>query len=352
MINVNTKRTIQIVAGDSGEIVELSGKRRIITSITYGSSLFSGGSATIQLFEPMGIEPLMSLGGIWQISIDDIVRFQGFLSNAGKQRYKGGNLFSYNLIDVSRAWDVLLTNTVFPTSANPDYKVTDFLTSLKNTVGGLSGIYLNGVVPINLAKFTDIYKDGTLSVTDSSYLAEIQKACQNIGYLLIADVAFADLVMLDALSPSRGDLNIDLDYVERANFDIDILSIPATVLVTDDLTQKAKAYGYLGTGSEYNHVNYDMTKINNIFFATVVGVDETALAGIAQKIYNLSRKASQVLTVVKADLEEPYDRRMLGLDLNWDDSSNRRGEYTVSEYMVSVAPDKITAEIKAYLKAG
>ena len=95
-----------------------------------------------------------------------------------------------------------------------------------------------------------------------------------------------------------------------------------------------------------------MTKINNIVFATVVGVEESALAGIAQKIYNISRKASQVLTVVKADLEEVYDRRMLGLDLNWDDSSNRRGEYTVSEYMVSVTPDKITAEIKAYLRAG
>ena len=335
---------------------EIDFSKRVLMSVDYWGELFGSTGAEIRIFEPMltpPLTPITNLGGIWKIYIDQIVRFQGYLENSYKERVKGGNILTFSLRSVLCAWDLLLTNTTFGVSG-ADHTVnnmTEYLQYLINQVVSLSGIQFNGTIPSNDVAFSDLYENGILSVVNSSYLTEIQKACQSLGFQIFTNPFSGDVQIINPLEVPGNYFQLLDNEIVKAGFTVDFPSIPATVLVNDDISNIGKSYGHIpSNGISPDETNYNMTGINNLAFATVSGMKETALGGIAHKIYDISRKASQVLTVKKANLEAVYDRRALAEILTWTDSSQRIGEYIIDYFRASIQPNEISTEIRAFVK--
>lgn len=342
------------------EILTVTSKR-VLLSLSFGGGLFESATAQITLFEPIpAISVISNYGGLWTISINGVQHFQGFAETPTKDRAMGGNVYTFNLRSILYAWDVLLTNTTFGiTGSGADHIVntmSEYLQYLVNTVGTLSGIKFTGNIPSSSISFKDLYEDGILSVTSSTYLAEIQRACQALGYIIFADpIGYIGeggaIRIVDALSPPQSVILTSAGHIEEslnASFSIAIASIPATVLVADDILNKGVAYGFNNAGAGYDRKNYDMTLLNNIAFATTVGMKESALPTIAQQIYDISRKASQVLTFRIACLLTA--QQILGYSTSWVDSIGQLGLYTIQKYMSYVTPQELYTEIEAYVK--
>jgi hypothetical protein len=288
---------------------------------------------------------------LWVIKVDGATIFTGFADNPTKDRAMGGNVYTFNLRSVLSAWDVLLTNTTFGvTGSGADVIVnnmTDYLNYLINTVKALSDVdFWNGTVPSNAVSFSDLYEDGILSVTGSTYLAEIQRACQALGFIIFAD-PIGTIRMIDALNPLEQIWNCDNHLYDllSANFSVAIASIPATVLVNDDILNVGVAYGHLG--DSVVDTNYGMTKLNNIAFATTVGMKEGALSDIAKSIFDVSRHASQILTFKVAGLLTAA--QLLGYQVWWTDSVGGGAHYTIQNYSISIIPTEMNIEIQAYI---
>lgn len=347
----------------TGEIITDTSKR-VLLSIGYWGELFSTTGAEIRMFEPTlnpPLTPLTKFGGLWEIDINQITRFQGFLENLTKERARGGNILTFQLRSVLCAWDIELTNQTFGiTGSGADHIVntmSEYLSYLINTVVPMTvnsgcplGIQFNGTIPSNSITFDTLYEDGILSVTGSTYLAEIQRACQALGFILFANPFSGDVQMINALNPPGNYFSILDEDKMKANFAVDETSIPATVLVNDDILNKGVAYGHLPSTGGVDDTNFAMTGINNLAFATTVGMKENSLSGIAKNIFDISRKSSQILTVKKAGLETYADRRGLGEILTWSDSSQRVGDYVVSSFRATIQPSEMSLEIKAYVK--
>jgi len=348
---------------DGSEILTTASKR-VLLSLSFGGGLFEPTTAQITIFEPIpAVSTINSYRGLWTIKVDGVQVFQGFAETPTKDRAMGGNVYTFNLRTILTAWDVLLTNTTFGAVNSgadvilvPD-TTTRYLQYLIDTVAGLSGINFYGSVPSNNMSFSNLYENGILSVTNSTYLAEIQRACQALGYIIFADPvgiigSGGAIRIIDALSPPQNVILTSAGHVEEsinANFSIAIASIPATVLVADDILNKGVAYGHVPSAEiPINDDNYNKTLLNNIAFATTVGMKETALPTIAQQIFNISRKASQVLTFRIACLLTA--NQVLGYSTSWVDSVGNLGIYTIQKYMSYITPQELYTEVEAYVK--
>ena len=196
--------------------------------------------------------------------------------------------------------------------------------------------------------FQILYEDGVYTVTNSTYLAEIQKICQDLGYIVFCDPGFGNVTIKDVFNMERGLLSFDTDYVIDASFSADYLSMASTVLVNDDQSLKGIAYGYLGTGANFDNSTWSMTRMNNLFFATTSGVKESALTDVAEKIYKIAKNQPRVLTIKKAGDE--YSSLCLGSDINWTDSLGGTGTYTVFEYATNINRTEYSTTYRAFVK--
>jgi hypothetical protein len=338
---------------DGSEIITITSKR-VLLSIDISGGLFDSAVAQITMFEPIPAPfTILFFRGLWVIKVDGATIFTGFADNPTKDRAMGGNVYTFNLRSVLSAWDVLLTNTTFGvTGSGADVIVnnmTEYLQYLINTIEGLSDIsFWNGTVPSNSVSFADLYEDGILSVTGSTYLAEIQRACQALGFIIFADPV-GTIRMIDALNPLEQIWNCDNHLYDllNANFSVAIASIPATVLVNDDILNIGKAYGHKPSEGDVDDTNYGMTKLNNISFATTVGMKESALMGIAESVFDISRHASQILTFKVMGLLSAS--QLLGYQVWWTDSIGGGAHYTIQNYSISIVPAEMITEIKAYI---
>lgn len=313
---------ISIVAGNFGELITTGPKHRVVMEMDYGSDVWNGGTASLRLWCPPGSPAIntANLGGIpWVVSVEGVQRFTGFLRKPGVERYYGGYMWTFPLQDCLIAWDVPLFNKVYPDPpvSSATYRVTQALESMCATVVGLSGIPMYGAVPSNVALVQDLYEDGVLEINQSTYLAEIERICQNLGYRPFCDCAFEDVRLLDVTGGSLGEFTPDEDSIVSAAFTRDHAGIPASVLASDDSSGVAVAYGKHGTGTDYNAGNFGITGINNLTWASTVGIKSTSLAEIAHKTYDLARGGSTNLSVVVAG-PELIGRRIIGLGLNWE----------------------------------
>ena len=312
---------ISIIAGNFGELITTGPKHRVVMDLDYGSDLWNGGTASIRLWCPPGSPAINAgrLGGIpWTIAVNGVQRFTGFLRKPEAERYAGGYMWTFPLVDCLTAWDVFLTNKTFPDppAVSTTYRVTDALASLCSTVAGLSGIPMYGFAPTNATLVKDLYEDGIMEINQSSYLAEIQRICQALGLRAFCDAAFKEVRMLDVTVGPMGEFTPNEDSVISATFGRDHAGIPASVLASDDSSGKAVAYGKHGAGANYNGGNFAITGINNLTWASTVGIAKDSLAGIAHKTYDLARGGSTNLSVVVAG-PELLGRRIIGLGLNW-----------------------------------
>ena len=358
---VQIPKVYSIKAGDEGEIIQGNpySSNLVILSISFWGDLFGSTGAEIQLFQPSKVSGpyhiYQNFGGLWEIKVDGVLKFKGFLENSNKDRAKGGNVWTFNLRSVLCAWDVLLANTTFGvTGSGADHIInttTEYLQYLVDIVKSLSGIQFNGSIPYNAISFSALYEDGILSITSSTYLAEIQRACQALGFVLFAEPVGV-IRMIDALNPPPSIIYTSATHTYEllnAGFSVNETSIPATVLVNDDILNIGKSYGHLPSdGISVDDTNFNMTKINNIAFATTVGMKESALPGIAKNIFDISRKASQVLTFKTAGLLTASE--VLGYQVSWTDSAGRIGAYTIDYYKSDIAPREMATEIRGYVK--
>lgn len=340
---------ISIWAGNGGELITTAAKRRIVMSLDYGGNLWNGGACTIKIWEPAGMTPLTTQGGRWRIQVAGVDRFYGFLDNASAERQNGGYMRTYQLRDCLQAWDVLLTNTTYPDPPVPSgsYTVGTALSAMVNTVAGLSGIAVSGI-PTCMMLVQDLYEDGVLQITNSSYLAEILRICQDIGYKPIADPGFGDVRIIDMMAGPQGILGLADDTLINASFSVAATSIPATVLAADDMSGDGRTYGKLGTGAGYDGTNWAMTGINSVVWASTQGVATAKLPVIAKQVYDLARGASQVLTVKVAG-PESSTRRIIGKELIWTDAVSRKGSYWVFSHQTHIDASSYTTEYQGWI---
>lgn len=346
----NIPSDISIWAGNGGELITTAAKRRIVMSIDYGGNLWSGGSCSIKIWEPAGMTPLTTQGGRWRIQVAGVDRFYGFLSNSSAERQSGGYMRTYQLRDCLQAWDVLLTNKTYPDPPTPSgsYTVGTALLAMVNTVAGLSGIAAFNVIPTCTMLVQDLYEDGVLEITNSSYLAEILRICQDIGYKPVADPGFGDVRIIDMMARPQGILGLADDTLIDASFSVAATSIPATVLAADDMSGKGVAYGKLGTGANYDGTNWAMTGINSVVWASTQGVKAAKLPVIAKQVYDLARGASQILTV-KAAGPESSTRRIIGKELIWTDAAARKGSYWIFSHQTHIDASSYTTEYQGWI---
>jgi len=320
-------------------------EKRVLLNLTYGGNMFGRGYAAATFYEPnataMAVTPSITLGfdsGLWLIGVNNSIKFKGYMTDVSSQRAQGGSIRTYTFTDVLQGWDVLLTNKIYPPSENATYTVHNLLNDIVYNAIQVSGIQLKGAhVPNNSTLLTSLYEEGYYSITNSTYLAEIQKICQDLGYLVFCDPAFGNVTILDPFNIERSVLGLnskDLGIID-ASFSTDYLSMASTVLVNDDVSLKGVAHGYLGTGSHYNSGVYNLTRINNLAFATTFGVKEDKLGDIAELIYKIGKNQSRVLSITKAGDE--ISNLCLGSTINWADSKGGTGNYTVCEYETTIS---------------
>jgi len=348
-----------------------AGSDRTLLSLDWGAGLFEPATAHIQIHQRIpSVWPMPSFGGLWEIRVNGKLVFTGFAEETTKDRAMGGQIYTFNLRSVLAAWDVLLTNTTFGiTGSGADHIVnnmTDYLSYLIKTVSDLSGIFFHGTndintikayIPYNLMSFSNLYENGVYSAVNTTYLAEIQKACEALGYIVFAE-ANGRIGIINALSPPQNVIftsSLHKEELLSGSFSTAISQIPATVLVNDDISQIGKSYGhYPSAGIPIDNTNYSGkgafkgTKLNNIAFATTTGMKPEALPTIAQQIFDISRKASQVLTFRTATILTADD--ILGYQTSWSDSIGNTGIYTIQKYTTSITPQEFYTEIEAYVK--
>jgi len=353
---VNLPRKVSIWAGNAGEIVldtgDVSSPQRVVTSLSYGGSFFGGGSASLTVWEPGGNSVFpQSGGGVWRIRVNDVDCFYGFPDTSSSQRVGGGYMRTFNLVDLLTAWDLTL-NDILPhgcTTEAPSasYTLSSALSYMITTVSDptMGDIPFMGTMPTTAILVRDQYSDKVLVIPNSTYLAEIQKLSQLMGVTVFQQPAQRAITCADALAPGLGDFTYEKERLKEASFDVNYGTIPATVMVFDDVTHVASAYGKYGGTSDTQ--NFAMTGRNNLAYLSTIGVDDAKLTDMAQDVFDVSRKASQVLTFVYAGLEP--DKAMLGKRFSWQDNEGRYGLYYVSGFTANLTATSVYTTIEAYI---
>lgn len=352
---IDLPQKVSIWAGNAGEIVlgtgDVGSPQRVVTSLSYSGSFFGGGSASLTVWEPGGTSVFPASGGVWRIRINDVDCFYGFPDTSSAQRVGGGYMRTFNLVDLLAAWDLTL-NDVLPHGATTEapsttYTLSDALSYMITTVSDptLGNIPFIGTMPTTAILVRDQYSDKVLVIPNSTYLAEIQKLAQLMGVTLYQNPAQKAITCADALVPALGDFTYEKERLKEASFDVNYATIPATVMVFDDVTHAAAAYGKYGGTSDTQ--NFSMTGRNNLAYLSTIGVDDSKLVDMAQDVFDVSRKASQVLTFIYAGLEP--DKAILGKRFSWQDNEGRYGLYYVSGFTANLTATSVYTTIEAYV---
>jgi hypothetical protein len=356
-VNIPKDFTVEI---NNGEIfkslidVGTDVKIRKIIALDFGGGLFEAPTASLTIFERKDIEsPLKDFGGLWSISIGSQLVFKGYAETPTKESYWGGVVWNITLKSVLSAWDILFTETTFGiTGSGADHIVantTEYLQYLIDTVGSLSDIPFYGTLPENSIPFEDLYID-CLSITNTTYLTEIQRVCQTLGFILFAD-PIGTIRIIDALNPPENVIFTSsyhaghlLSYTDTKG----LATIPATVLAADDIAGIGKAYGHIpSAGITADNLNFDLTGLNNISFAVTVGMKPEAIPLIAKQVFDVARKTSQVITFDYAGIFEA--QWILGYQVSWQEEVPAGVPYTIKSYRTSISVNSVITTTSAYL---
>ncbi len=332
---------------------------RIPLSTSYTGDLLGGNaSASITFFEPHSLVGDLlpkEFGGKWILNINGINCFKGFVANMHTQRTIGdGYIRTINFSGLSKGWDVTCAAKIFPVGATKEtpsdtYTASDALQDLVDIVsaGDMSGILLDGVIPSTSVLIKNMYEDKVLTITNSTYLAEIQRMALYLGCAVFQHPSHDTIAIADVLHPTdmMGN-NFQQARCSRASFDVNYETIPGTVLVCDDANNFADSYGALGLVPVLTNRNF--TGRNDIAYASTVGIAQDHLITIAEQLYNIGLYGSQVLHFKYAGLEP--DTEMLGKWFHWTDPVGGTGDYVVNKYTVTYKRTSIWTEVEAYMK--
>ncbi len=320
-----------------------------ITNIVLSGSIFSQGTGSITFFEKAKdgkFYNVSDMGGKWTISFDGQNIWTGYVMEVNSNRLGKIMKRSISLVDQTEAWDVLVKDKIYPASADSGYTVGDLISDLSIDAANASGVPID-VIPDNSTTLDSVLSAGRYTIRSSTYLAEIQKVLTWVGYKLYADPFSGKISIIDPNNtPTTGALNVSFnsDNLLSASFDIKYGDIATTVVVGDDVSGKAVAYGHLASTSD--NTNFNLRKIEKVAFVTTYGVKDSQLSSIAESVYNLSRRGGQLLKVTVAGY---YPQSLLWNSVDWADANNNSGSYKVSGYSIEVSPSSISTTIEAVL---
>ena len=323
------------------------------TRMSLSGSIFQKGSASISGIEKAGSDgtfyDVRDLGGLWQIYFDngtseDLI-WQGYMMDVDSTRKYEVYERSFSLVDMTEAWDILLTDSIFPSTANSSYTIGDLIKDLADGAVAGSGINYNFLVS-DSTLLSDVLNNDFYTVRDSSYLAELNKVLLWMGYKLYADPLKGKISIISPVNTATfgtTGLSFSDPSTISASFKVDYSNMATTVVVGDDVSGKAVSYGHLGGTPD--STNYDLRKIEKPAFVTTYNVKDAKLSDIAKQVFDLSRQGAQKLKVVKAGY---YTNSILWNEFDWTDANGGLGTYKITDYIVEIS-NTIQTTVEAIL---
>lgn len=309
------------------------------------TSVFDGGGATLEGFEPSPVMDVRNLAGEWQITIDDTT-YHYELDDRMVERLKDGVTSNLPFSDRLSAWKLPLiqkSSTDFGLTAAST--VGDLLQALVTAVSALSGISCD-ILVTNTTPMTDICDGGIYLAANSTYLAEIQQILQWLGYAIyavpetgrFAIVAPCYTAPIGTISLSETD-----PLIMGASYGIHYDQIHSDVVVSNSNTGTGKIAGMSGITPDLT--NYNLSKKVNPFLAEVWQLKDTKLQDMADELYKLDRQAAQGLTVQRAGLL----MNTLWKQFDWHDVNGQLGHYKVSSSVIDITPTAVTTTLEAMI---
>jgi hypothetical protein len=303
------------------------------------TSVFDGGGATLEGFEPSPVMDVLNLAGEWLITIDDTT-YHYELDDRTVDRLKDGVTSNLPLSDRLAAWKLPLIQKSFTEST-----VGDLLQALVTAVSTLSGISCD-ILVTNTTPMTDICDGGIYLAANSTYLAEIQQILQWLGYAIyavpetgrFAIVAPCYTAPIGTISLSETD-----PLIMGASYGIHYDQIHSDVVVSNSNTGTGKIAGQSGITPDLT--NYNLSKKVNPFLAEVWQLKDTKLQAMADELYKLDRQAAQGLTVQRAGLL----MNTLWKQFDWHDVNGQLGHYKVSSSVIDITPTAVTTTLEAMI---
>lgn len=303
------------------------------------TSVFDGGGATLEGFEPSPVMDVRNLAGEWLITIDDMT-YHYELDDRTVERLKDGVTSNLPLSDRLSAWKLPLIQKSWTVST-----VGDLLQTLATAVSALSGISCDILVS-NTTPMTDICDGGIYLAGNSTYLAEIQQILQWLGYAIYAvpeTGRFA--IVAPCYTAPIGMISLtEIDpLIMGASYGIHYNQIHSDVVVANSNTGMGKIAGMSGTTPDLT--NYNLSKKVNPFLAEVWQLKDTKLQDMADELYKLDRQAAQGLTVQRAGLL----MNTLWKQFDWHDVNGQLGHYKVSSSVIDIMPTSVTTTLEAMI---
>lgn len=313
--------------------------RYMPTHLQLKTSVFDGGGATLEGFEPSPVMDVRNLAGEWLIAVDDTT-YHYELDDRTVDRLKDGVTSNLPLSDRLAAWKLPLIQKSFTEST-----VGDLLQTLVSAVSALSGISCD-ILVTNTTPMTDICDGGIYLAANSTYLAEIQQILQWLGYAIYAvpeTGRFA--IVAPCYTAPTGTISLsEIDpLIMSASFDLHYDQIHSDVVVSNSNTGTGKIAGMSGVAPDLT--NYNLSKKVNPFLAEVWQLKDGKLQAMADELYKLDRQAAQGLTVQRAGLL----MNTLWKQFDWHDVNGQLGHYKVSSSVIDITPTAVTTTLEAMI---
>jgi hypothetical protein len=329
------------------------------TRMTWSGSVFSTGAASIE-----GIEIPVMVGSPAKATYMDGLKFGGKWEIAVSDRELGTPLGHYyyvldplrsshlqertfNLVDVTSQWDVLLTQKTYP----GEIVVGDLIEDLANDAADASEVHIDKLLTCFTTMVAMQGGEGipdaeaqTYAISNSTYLAELNRVLGWFGYVLFAnpysEVGESKISLIAPLvEPAAGAITIhsgDFDLLS-ADFTLDYGGLHSDVVVASNETGKGAIAGKtitVETAMNYpDPTNWNLTKRFNPLFATVYRVADLALKDVAKKILYTDRMGAKALKLSSASfIPDP-----LWKSISWEDKNGATGYWRVTGYEYSFA---------------
>lgn len=311
---------------------------------SWSGNVFSRGSAGIngiEVADPFsGYMSGLAVGGEWKLYCAG----GSYWYMMDKQSNSHLQERSYQLVDKTCMWEVLLTQKVFEGMTT----VGDLLQALADGAELVSLIGLSKLIDPtdtmdDMGSGDTTTERETYTVSNSTYLAEVNRILSWYGYVVYADPADQNnLTILAPLStPARGLIELaSTDFnLLGAEFTIDYGGIHSDVVVASNETGKGAAVGASMVGQsmtayrEYVASGYNISKRFNPLFATTYRVTNLKLKDVALAMLRTDRRAAQTLVITSTTiLPSP-----LWKDIQWVDKNGNGGTWRVTGFNVSLA---------------
>lgn len=346
-----------------GDITTGASPRFKPVNVSWSASIFGAGGAFIDGVEYASGGKYMNsrdFGGLWVIACGG-QSYYYMMDGQGSAHLQGR---SFRLVDLTSQWDVLLTQedvtSAKLTAAGFASTVGGLINYLAKRAESISSIGLRQSVT-NTTLLTDVMQGdtdaekNTYSISNSTYLAELNKLLSWFGYVCYADPSplvpgAPKIAIIAPVEDSPFDsLTVNPLAVIDAQYDIDYGSIHSDVVVSSNETNKGavcgKAVQVESAMQSINTTNYDVSKRFNPLFATTFKVVDTELLNVAKKILHTDLVGAQTLKLTLAGAMAAK----LWHGFNWVDKNNQIGHWVTTGYTIEVSGSAATTTLDCIL---